>query len=73
MDKRIGNLVETYTEDIDENRYERVILDTCLQCGETGLSELKKLFNEAKLDMGSYNQAIEKIIKMLLKNSDLLD
>lgn len=66
-------IIETHGDEINDNQFEKVILDVYLQGGEACLAELKKLFEDAKIDLKPYNRAIERIIKALLKNSDLLD
>lgn len=66
-------IIETHGDEINDNQFEKVILDAYLQGGEACLAELKKLFEDAKIDLKPYNRAIERIIKALLKNSDLLD
>lgn len=66
-------ILKTYGDEINDNQFEKVILDAYLQGGEACLAELKKLFEDAKIDLKPYNRAIERIIKALLKNSDLLD
>ena len=66
-------IIETHGDEINDNQFEKVILDAYLQGGEACLAELKKLFKDAKIDLKPYNRAIERIIKALLKNSDLLD
>ena len=57
--------------DIENNDFVSVILEVYLQSGTKGIGELKKLFIDAEIDMKLYNDAIDKIIKGLLKNSDL--
>lgn len=70
-------ILKTHGDEINDNQFEKVILDAYLQGGEACLAELKNLFEATKLksgfDMKPYNQAIERIIKVLLKNSDLLN
>lgn len=73
IDDKIVEAIRNNQEDLKNNDFVSVILEVYLQCGTKGIGELKELFIEAKIDMKLYNRAIEKIIKDLLKNSDLLD
>ena len=73
MKKEIGDIFEKYSDEINNNHFDRAILDLYIQYGEIGLVELKKMFEGKKSLLQNYNQAIERIIKVLLKNSDLLN
>lgn len=73
MKKEIGDIFEKYNDEVNNNHFDRAILDMYIQYGEMGLVELKKMFEGEKSLLQNYNQAIERIIKALLKNSDLLD
>lgn len=73
MKKEIGDIFEKYSNEVNNNHFDRAILDLYIQYGERGLSELKNVFAHDKNLTLNYNQAIERIIKALLKNSDLLD
>ncbi len=73
MKKEIGDIFEKYSDEVNNNHFDRAILDLYIQYGERGLSELKNVFAHDKNLTLNYNQAIERIIKALLKNSDLLD
>lgn len=73
MKKEIGDIFEKYSDEINNNHFDRAILDLYIQYGEIGLVELKKMFEGEKALLQNYNQAIERIIKVLLKNSDLLN
>lgn len=73
MKKEIGDIFEKYSDEINNNHFDRAILDLYIQYGEIGLVELKKMFEGEKSLLQNYNQAIERIIKVLLKNSDLLN
>ena len=73
MKKEIGVIFEKYSDEVNNNHFDRAILDLYIQYGERGLSELKNVFAHDKNLTLNYNQAIERIIKALLKNSDLLD
>lgn len=73
MKKEIGNIFEKYGDEINNNHFDRAILDLYIQYGEIGLVELKKMIEGEKSLLQNYNQAIERIIKVLLKNSDLLN
>ena len=69
----IGDIFKKYSDEINNNHFDRAILDLYIQYGEMGLVELKKMFEGEKSLLQNYNQAIERIIKVLLKNSDLLN
>lgn len=69
----IGDIFKKYSDEINNNHFDRAILDLYIQYGELGLVELKKMFEGEKSLLQNYNQAIERIIKVLLKNSDLLN
>lgn len=73
MKKEIGDIFEKYSDEINNNHFDRAILDLYIQYGEIGLVELKKMIEGEKSLLQNYNQAIERIIKVLLKNSDLLN
>ena len=73
MKKEIGDIFEKYSDEVNNNHFDRAILDLYIQYGEIGLVELKKMFEGEKALLQNYNQAIERIIKVLLKNSDLLN
>lgn len=73
MKKEIGDIFEKYSDEVNNNHFDRAILDLYIQYGERGLSELKNVFAHDKNLTLNYNQAIERIIKALLRNSDLLD
>ena len=73
MKKEIGDIFEKYGDEINNNHFDRAILDLYIQYGEIGLVELKKMIEGEKSLLQNYNQAIERIIKVLLKNSDLLN
>lgn len=73
MKKEIGDIFKKYSDEINNNHFDRAILDLYIQYGEIGLVELKKMFEGEKALLQNYNQAIERIIKVLLKNSDLLN
>ena len=73
MKKEIGDIFEKYSDEVNNNHFDRAILDLYIQYGERGLSELKNVFAHDKNLTLNYNRAIERIIKALLKNSDLLD
>lgn len=65
-------LVRHKTE-INEDKFIPLIADVYLTCGAKGLEQLKELLYSVGLDKKAYNKAIEKMIKDLLRNSDLLD
>ena len=77
ISENLKRVIEAHGDEINNNQFEKVILDAYLQGGEACLMELKNLFEATKsnsgFDMKPYNRAIERIIKALLKNSDLLD
>ena len=73
MKKEIGDIFEKYSDEVNNNHFDRAILDLYIQYGERGLSELKNVFAYDKNLTHNYNQAIERIIKALLRNSDLLN
>ena len=73
INDKILATIRNHQVDIANSDFVPVILEAYLQCGVKGIGELKELFIEAKIDMKLYNRAIEKIIKDLLKKSDLLD
>ena len=73
MKKEIGDIFGKYSDEINNNHFDRAILDLYIQYVEIGLVELKKMFEGKKSLLQNYNQAIERIIKVLLKNSDLLN
>lgn len=69
----IGDIFKKYSDEINNNHFDRAILDLYIQYGEIGLVKLKKMIEGEKSLLQNYNQAIERIIKVLLKNSDLLN
>lgn len=73
MKKEIGDIIGKYFDEINNNHFDRAILDLYIQYGEIGLVELKKMIEGEKSLLQNYNQAIERIIKALLRNSDLLN
>ena len=73
MKKEIGDIFKKYSDEINNNHFDRAILDLYIQYGKIGLVELKKMFEGDKALLLNYNQALERIIKALLRNSDLLN
>ena len=73
IDDKIVEAIRNNQEDLKNNELVSVVLEVYLRCGTKGIGELKELFIDAEIDMKLYNNAIEKIIKDLLKNSDLPD
>lgn len=73
FNSELVKITDRHAEEINDNNFERVILDAYLNGGISCVSELKKLFESAGVDMGYYDKAVEKIIKNLLKNSGLLE
>ena len=73
MKKEIGDIFKKYSDEINNNHFDRAILDLYIQYGEIGLVELKKMFEGDKALLLNYNHALERIIKALLRNSDLLN
>lgn len=73
MFTNLREVLENHKDAMNEGDFEPVILDVYLQYGAKGVAEVKELLTKAGVDMRQYNSAIEKIIKTLLKNSDLLD
>lgn len=71
IDEKMAKAIANHKDDINNGDFVSVILETYLQCGAKGVGELKDIFFNADIDMKLYNDAIEKIIKVLLKNSDL--
>lgn len=71
IDDKIVEAIRNNQEDLKNNDLVSIILEVYLRCGTKGIGELKKLFIDAEIDMKLYNDAIDKIIKGLLKNSDL--
>ena len=66
-------VIKRHQTEINDNNFERVILDAYLNDGISCVSELKKLFESSGIEMSYYDNAVEKIIKNLLKNSGLLE
>lgn len=73
VDGKIVDAIRNHKVDIENNDFVSIILEVYLRCGTKGIGELKELFIDAEIDMKLYNNAIERIIKDFLKNSDLLD
>lgn len=73
IDAKIVEIIKNHEAEINNNDFVSVILEVYLRCGKKGIGELKELFIDAEIDMKLYNNSIERIIKDLLKNSDLLD
>ena len=73
IDAKIVEIIKNHEAEINNNDFVSVILEVYLRCGKKGIGELKELFIDAEIDMKLYNNAIERIIKDLLKNSGLLD
>lgn len=73
IDGKIVDAIRNHKVDIENNDFVSIILEVYLRCGTKGIGELKELFIDAEIDMKLYNNAIERIIKDFLKNSDLLD
>ena len=73
IDDKIVEAIRNNQEDLKNNELVSVVLEVYLRCGTKGIGELKELFIDAEIDMKLYNNVIEKIIKDLLKNSDLPD
>lgn len=73
ISENLQKVINAHADEINNNQFDKVILDTYIQCGEAGLVGLKELFAKVELDLKLYNQAIERIIKALLRNSDLLN
>ncbi len=73
IDPKIVEILKKYQTEINNNEYVSLIAEVYLQCGAKGVGELKDLFLQTEMDMKAYNKAIGKIIKDLLKNSDLLN
>ena len=71
--EKIAEAVRKHREDIAIGDFVSVVLEVCLQCDAKGVEELNELFIDSEIDMRLYNNAIETVIKDLLKNSDLLD
>ena len=64
--KKIFNNIERQQE-INNNDYVNVLLQTYLECGEDGVFELCKLFRGANLDMEKVRISMLKIISTFLK------
>lgn len=73
ISENLQKVINVHADEINNNQFDKVILDTYIQCGEAGLEGLKELFAKAGMDLKLYNKAIERIIKALLRNSDLLN
>lgn len=71
IDDKIVEAIRNNQEDLKNNDLVSIILEVYLRCGTKGIGELKELFIDSEIDMKPYNNAIERIIKDLLKNSDL--
>ena len=71
IDEKMAKAIANHKDNINNGDFVSVILEVYLQSGTKGIGELKKLFIDAEIDMKLYNDAIDKIIKDLLKNSDL--
>ena len=71
INDKILATIRNHQVDIANSDFVPVILEVYLKSGTKGIGELKKLFIDAEIDMKLYNDAIDKIIKDLLKNSDL--
>ena len=71
--KELREVLKAHKE-INENEFVPLILDVYLRCGAGELAALKDILAEALGQDGSkhYNRAVAKIVKMLVKNSDLL-
>ena len=73
IDPKIVEILKKYQTEINNNDFVSLIAEVYFQCGAKGVGELKELFLQTGMDMKAYNKAIGKIIKDLLKNSDLLN
>ena len=69
--KELTDAVKDHKEEIEKDDYVPLILDVCLRCGVGELAALKDLLTKAGCGY-HYNQAVAKIVKTLVKNSDLL-
>lgn len=71
--KELTDVVKDHKEEIEKDDYVPLILDVYLRCGAGGLAALKEMLGQ-EADLGKhYNRAVAKIVKTLLKNSDLLN
>lgn len=68
--KELREVLKAHKE-INENEFVPLILDVYLRCGAGELAALKELLTRAGCG-DHYNQAVAKIVKTLMKNSDLL-
>lgn len=73
MKEKIAEIIKIHLTEFNNNDFIGTITEVYLQCGAKGVATLKEMMEVSEIDMKSYNKAVEKIIKDLLKSSDLLD
>lgn len=73
VDPKVVEVIKKYETEINDNNFVALIADVYVHSGVKGVGVLKDVLSKSNLNMQAYNKAIEKIIKDLLKNSDLLD
>lgn len=68
----INQLLNNHAAEINNNNFEPFILDCYLRYGEAGLTDMKELMEESELGE-LYRKSAEKIIKILVRTSGILD
>ena len=66
LDTLTKNLIKKYSEEINNDDYENVILDAVSIGGAKAINSLKKALIKAEIDMKPFDVAVAKIISKLL-------
>ena len=72
VDPKLVEVIKKYEPEINNADFVALIADVYLNFGANGVGVLKEVLSKSELNQ-PYNNAIAKIIKDLLKNSDLLN
>ena len=66
MSKSFEQVLREHEDEINNNNYEKTILDLYKECGVKGVSKFKNCLSNIDVDMKVYEDAVYKIIKGVL-------
>ena len=66
MTKSFEQVLREHEDEINNNDYEKTILDLYKDCGAKGVSKFKDCLSKIGVDMKTYEDAVYKIIKGVL-------
>ena len=65
IDTKIGELIDKYGTEIDENNFRNFILDLVKECGAEGINKAKQMFKEEGC-LETWDKEVFKIVQQLL-------